>query len=58
MHMCVNRPSAHISFFLNHIPLGTLRQALSGEPRAHQKASLAFQLAGEPLVFVFQALLL
>lgn len=58
MGMCACRPGAHISLFLNHTLLGMLRQALSGEPRAHQKASVVFKLAAGTPVFVFQALLL
>lgn len=53
MGMCTCTPGAHISHSLNHTLLGMLKQALSGEPKAHQKVSLALQLVAGTPVFVF-----
>lgn len=38
---------------ISHTLLGMLRQALSREPKAHQKVSLALQLVARTPVFVF-----
>lgn len=53
MGMCTCTPGAHISHCLNHTLLGMLKQALSGEPKAYQKVSLALQLVARTPVFVF-----